>query len=249
MAATRVGPVALASEAVSAIAVAAPAIATTSVSSEIQTQSPGYQPKRRIQRRRSDASRPGHARAAGGRTRGSSAGRCSRRAPQRGHVSSAAAIAVSRCGRPGAGHQASGAGSIDRLLGRRLAPRARRAAVRAEMRAAEQRARRTRSGAHVRWTCRSSSISARRASIPITAAACSDEQIVAEPAAPVHLDQQAAEVVQRLLARLQQRAALTAQHAGLGAARSDPFGVVSPAGERVRPCQASVTSGSARIRR
>src|SRR5205814_3653 len=38
---------------VSAIAGAAPAAATSNVSSEIQTQSPGYQPKRRSHRRRS----------------------------------------------------------------------------------------------------------------------------------------------------------------------------------------------------
>ena len=56
--AVKIGPFALAADALSAIAVAAPAIATTNVRSEIHIQSPGYQPKRRIQRRRSDASRP-----------------------------------------------------------------------------------------------------------------------------------------------------------------------------------------------
>src|SRR4051812_24539849 len=43
---------------VSTIAVVAPGIATRSVRSESHPQSPGYQPTRRIQRRRSDGIRP-----------------------------------------------------------------------------------------------------------------------------------------------------------------------------------------------
>ena len=47
------------------------------------------------------------------------------------------------------------------------------------------------------------------------------EQVVAEAAAPVHLDEQAAEVAQRVLAGLQQRAPLAAEQAGVRAARGD----------------------------
>ena len=54
------------------------------------------------------------------------------------------------------------------------------------------------------------------------------EQVVAEAAAAVHLDQQSAEVAQRILAGLQQRAAFPAQHPGRGPARGDSFGVVRP---------------------
>ena len=47
------------------------------------------------------------------------------------------------------------------------------------------------------------------------------EQVVAEAAAPVHLDEQAAELAQRVLARLQQRAPLTAEQPGVRATRGD----------------------------
>jgi len=51
------------------------------------------------------------------------------------------------------------------------------------------------------------------------------EQVVAEPAAPVHLDEQSAEITQRVLARLQEGAALTPEQACVGAARGDALGV------------------------
>src|SRR5438067_9059557 len=54
---TNVSPAAAELFCVSAIAAAAPAAATSSVSSETQTQSPGYQPSRRIQRLRSEGRR------------------------------------------------------------------------------------------------------------------------------------------------------------------------------------------------
>ena len=59
------------------------------------------------------------------------------------------------------------------------------------------------------------------------------EQIVAKAAAAVHLDEQAAEIVQGVVARLQEGTTLAAQHARLGAARSDSFRVTgAPAKER-----------------
>ena len=68
-----------------------------------------------------------------------------------------------------------------------------------------------------------SSISARRASMPTIARCALGEQVVAEAAAPVHLDEQAAEVAQRVVACLAERAALAAEHPGVGAARGDAF--------------------------
>lgn len=50
------------------------------------------------------------------------------------------------------------------------------------------------------------------------------EQVVPEPASSVHLDEQAAEVAQRVLARLQEGAALAPQQARVGAPRSDACG-------------------------
>src|SRR4051812_36344683 len=84
---------------VSAIAAAAPAAATRSVRSEIHTQSPGYQPNRRSQRRRSSGTLPSTFGSARPHSRQK---RCpgSRGAPQRGQVPSAAAIARSRSSEP-----------------------------------------------------------------------------------------------------------------------------------------------------
>jgi hypothetical protein len=62
------------------------------------------------------------------------------------------------------------------------------------------------------------------------------EQVVAEAASPVHLDEEAAEVAERILARLHERPALAAEHAGLRAAWRDAFGVVcAPAKKRGHP--------------
>ena len=62
------------------------------------------------------------------------------------------------------------------------------------------------------------------------------EQVVAEAASPVHLDEEAAEVGERVLARPQERAALAAEHAGLRAAGRDAFGVAcAPAEKRGHP--------------
>ena len=58
------------------------------------------------------------------------------------------------------------------------------------------------------------------------------QQVVAEAAAAVHLDEQAAEVAQRVLARLEQRAALAAQHAGVCPARGDTGSSVGAAAEQ-----------------
>jgi len=51
------------------------------------------------------------------------------------------------------------------------------------------------------------------------------EQVVAEASAPVHLDEEAAEVAQRIFTRLQEGTALAAEQAGVGAPRSDARGV------------------------
>jgi hypothetical protein len=67
------------------------------------------------------------------------------------------------------------------------------------------------------------------------------QQVVAEPAAPVHLDEQAAQVAQRILACLQEGAALAPEQACMGAPRSDTVGAV-PAKKRGHP--ASLTRGS-----
>jgi hypothetical protein len=62
------------------------------------------------------------------------------------------------------------------------------------------------------------------------------EQVVAEAAAAVHLDEEAAEIGERVLARLQERPTLAAKHAGLRATWRDAFGVVcAPAKKRGHP--------------
>jgi hypothetical protein len=59
------------------------------------------------------------------------------------------------------------------------------------------------------------------------------QQVVAEAASPVHLDQQAAELAQRFLARLQQRAALAPEEPGMLAPRDDSLDIGrAPAEER-----------------
>ena len=57
------------------------------------------------------------------------------------------------------------------------------------------------------------------------------EEVVAKAAAAVHLDEQPAEIAQRVLARLQQSPALAAQHSGMCSARGDPGGSVGAAAE------------------
>jgi hypothetical protein len=59
------------------------------------------------------------------------------------------------------------------------------------------------------------------------------QQVVAKAAAAVHLDEQAAQLTERRLARLQQRAALAAEQSGVCAVRGDPRGIGrAPAKER-----------------
>lgn len=57
------------------------------------------------------------------------------------------------------------------------------------------------------------------------------QEVVAEPAAAVHLDEQPAEIAQGVLARLQQGPALAPQHAGMCPARGDPGSSVDAAAE------------------
>ena len=209
-----------------AIATAAPAAATTSVARETHIQSPGYQPMRAIHRRRSRSEPPGDdgqrvaaleavvlvdgARRAAARA--GSVGGCDREPAvagrRRRHGFGAGSITV--CSPAGLESDRPQFGQkLDR---RRIgAPHWQRATLCAP--------------------CRSSSISPSRASMPTTIAARSCEQVVAEPAAAVHLDEQPAEVAQRVLARLEQRPALAAQHTGVRPARGDPGSSVGAAAE------------------
>jgi hypothetical protein len=57
------------------------------------------------------------------------------------------------------------------------------------------------------------------------------QQVVTEAAAAVHLDEEAAQVAQQVLARLQQGAALTPKEAGVRAPRSDTRVWSAPAKE------------------
>jgi hypothetical protein len=61
------------------------------------------------------------------------------------------------------------------------------------------------------------------------------EQVVAEPATAVHLDKEAAEVAQHVLARLEQSPALAPKQACVGAPRSDALVDPAPAKERGHP--------------
>jgi hypothetical protein len=62
------------------------------------------------------------------------------------------------------------------------------------------------------------------------------KQVVPETATPVHLDEQAAQVAQRILARLQEGAALAPEEACVGAPWSDAVGVgAAPTKKRGHP--------------
>ena len=63
------------------------------------------------------------------------------------------------------------------------------------------------------------------------------QEVVAKPAAPVHLDEQAAEIAQRVLARFQQRPALAPEHAGVGTARRDTGSSLGAAAEHPAECR------------
>ncbi len=58
------------------------------------------------------------------------------------------------------------------------------------------------------------------------------EQVLAEPAAPIHLDEQPAQLDERLVAGLAEHPALAAKRSGLRAPQCDPFDVRPPAMER-----------------
>jgi hypothetical protein len=58
------------------------------------------------------------------------------------------------------------------------------------------------------------------------------EQVVSEAAAAIHLDEQPAEVAEHVLTRPKQGAALTSEHASMGAPRSDALVPSAPAKER-----------------
>jgi len=57
------------------------------------------------------------------------------------------------------------------------------------------------------------------------------QEVVAKTAAAVHLDDQAAEIPECVVARLQERPPLAAQHSGVGPARGDTGGSVGAAAE------------------
>ena len=61
------------------------------------------------------------------------------------------------------------------------------------------------------------------------------EQVVAEAAAAIHLDQQATEVRDDVCARLDERAPLAAQDAGVRAARCDTCRRIACGGGRAEP--------------
>ena len=196
------------------IAAAAPAAATSSVRSEIQIQSPGYQPNRRIQRRRSDGQPcPSTMRKREPALEAVALIRLARGAAARARASSAAAIARSRSSAP-ARHQASGAGSMTVSSEALAASPASGSSDRPQFgQKCEPRrigAPQTQRGARAARV-EQVSISARRASIPTIAGGALGEQVVAEAAAPVHLDEQPAELAQRVLARL---AAAPGAHGG-----------------------------------
>src|SRR5438876_1482051 len=126
---------------VSRIDAVAPAAATSRVSSDTQIQSPGYQPRRRTHRRRSEGTVPvTEGRRSPHSTQYSWSGW--RGAPQRGQVSSAAATAVSRSCEVVDMSRVLGAGGLDHRLLRAAVRRLcaeRPAAIRAEVRAAQDR--------------------------------------------------------------------------------------------------------------
>ncbi len=62
------------------------------------------------------------------------------------------------------------------------------------------------------------------------------EQVVAEAAAAIHLDEQPADVAKGVVARFQERATFAPEHSRVWAARSDPCVVgCAPAPERGHP--------------
>ena len=61
------------------------------------------------------------------------------------------------------------------------------------------------------------------------------QQVVTEPAAAIHLDQETAQVAQQILTRLQERATLTPEQASVRAPRSDTLVRSAPAKEWGHP--------------
>ncbi len=61
------------------------------------------------------------------------------------------------------------------------------------------------------------------------------EQVVAEPAPPVHLDEQTAEIAEHVLASGQERAPLATEDARVGASRSDSLVRSAPAEKTGHP--------------
>ena len=201
-----------------AIATAAPAIATTSVSSETQTQSPGYHPSRRepgaAKRREAFPVSDRQAQSAfdavllAGLALGAAA-----RAP-----------AVPWPGSPLPAWPRDQPWTITGVLA--VGERAgwdveQAAAVRAEVRPAQHRGAAAAAGDAAVGMQKLVDLGQPRVDADELGAALG-EQVLAEAAAPVELDQQPAEVAQLLLADVQERALLSPQQAGVGPARGDP---------------------------
>ena len=188
-------------------AIAAPPAATAPASSATQTQSPGYQPRRRIQPRR---------RPPGRRSRPAGAGRTRRSSPARRRAGRAAGADLLGDVRGGARRDMGAVSSSTQRpqLGQKCDPR--------------------RIGApHVPHPVRAlaawrrSSISARRASIP-TASAHAWQQVLAEGAPAVHLDREPAEVAEPFLAGAQERLLPAQEHPGWGDGPASPASTPLP---------------------